>query len=202
MTSRILLVCRANLCRSPSGEVMLSRALSARLGEAAARYEIRSAGMEVVDGQRPPEDFVELAFVRGIDLRAHEPVAFGAAVAAQADLVLTMTRDLLRTMVVQEPSVWPRAFTLLELLRRGTTTTPPRPDDTLTSWIARVHAGRGRAELLGAEPRDDLRDPMVDASESNEEMFGELERATRALARLLATLSDEAASSASSSTSA
>ena len=35
---------------------------------------------------------------------------------------------------------------------------------------------------------DDLRDPMVDASESNETMFGQLELATRRLARLVSTL--------------
>ncbi len=188
MTDRILFVCRANLCRSPSAEVMLTRALDARLGEGAGRFEVRSAGMEVVEGQAAPDDFVELAYVRGIDLRAHRPVPFGAELARGSQLVLTMTRDLLRGMVVSEPSVWPRSFTLRELLRRGTTTTPPREAETLSEWIARVHAGRDRAELLGAAPDDDLRDPMVDASESNEEMFGELERATRGLARLLASL--------------
>lgn len=188
MTDRILFVCRANLCRSPSAEVMLSRALGSRLGDDQHGFEVRSAGMEVVEGQTPPDDFVELAYVRGIDLRAHQPRSFTPELARESDLVLTMTRELLRTMVVAEPSVWPRSFTLRELLRRGTTTTPPHAGEGLAAWVSRVHAGRDRAELLGTAPEDDLRDPMVEASESNEEMFGELERATRGLARLLATL--------------
>lgn len=188
MTSSILLVCRANLCRSPSAEVMLARALSARPQGEPPDLAIRSAGMEVLEGQSAPEDFIELALIRGIDLRAHHPVAFNAELAARSDLVLTMTRDLLRNMVVEVPQVWPRAFTFRELVRRGSTTVPPVPGELLTEWVARVHASRDRAELLGNDDADDLRDPMVDATEGNEAMFGELELATRKLARLLGVL--------------
>jgi protein-tyrosine phosphatase len=187
MTATILFLCRANLCRSPSAEVMLARALS--LHDDGAGFTTRSAGMTVVDGQAAPDDFVEIALIRGIDLREHRPVAFSAELGRSADLILTMTRDLLRGMVVNLPEVWPRSFTLLELVRRGTTTTPPLPHEGLAPWIARVHAARDRTELLGADTVDDLRDPMVDAGESNEAMFGQLERATRRLARLLATVS-------------
>lgn len=186
MTSSILFICRANLCRSPSAEVMLARALSLQPG---ADYATRSAGMEVMEGLAAPDDFVEIALVRGIDLRAHKPVAFDAALGRDADLILTMTRDLLRAMVVSAPDLWPRSFTLRELVRRGTTTTPPIRGEALVAWIARVHAGRDRAELLGSDLGDDLRDPMADGSDGNEAMFGELERATRQLARLLGALS-------------
>jgi protein-tyrosine phosphatase len=189
VTPTILFVCRANLCRSPSAEVMCARALGALHVDAA----VASAGMEVVEGQVPPDDFVELAELRGIDLRAHRPTAFTDELGRASDLVLTMTRELLRNMVVATPQVWPRSFTLLELVRRGTTTTPPAPGDTLATWVARVHASRDRAELLSADPVDDLRDPMVEVPEStthpNEEMFGALERATRRLARLVAAVS-------------
>jgi protein-tyrosine phosphatase len=185
VSARILLVCRANLCRSPSAEVMLSRALSMRANEAAPDVEVTSAGMEVLEGQYAPEDFIEIALVRGIDLRAHRPVALTKGQAEGSDLVLTMTRDLLRSMVVAIPTIWPRSFTLLELVRRGTTATPPVKGESLSSWIGRVHASRDRAELLGTEPVDDLRDPLAEESEGNEAMFGDLERATRRLARLL-----------------
>jgi len=185
VTASVLFVCRANLCRSPSAEVMLTRALAGAHAEA----RVASAGMEVVAGQVPPDDFVDIALVRGIDLRAHQPQPFTADLAQSCDLVLTMTRSLLRTMVLSAPTIWPRSFTLLELVRRGGSTEPPAPGDTLAAWLARVHASRDRAELISLDPIDDLRDPMVDATESNEEMFGELERATRRLARLLAAVS-------------
>lgn len=183
MTS-ILLICRANLCRSPSAEVMLDRALTA----VHVPTRVSSAGMQVVEGQAAPDDFVEIALMRGIDLRSHRPVPFSAEAAGSCDLVLTMTRDLLRTMVLSAPPLWPRSFTLLELVRRGTTEVPPGRAEPLASWVARVHASRSRADLVRLDSVDDLRDPMVDASESNETMFGQLELATRRLARLVSTL--------------
>jgi protein-tyrosine phosphatase len=185
VTASVLFVCRANLCRSPSAEVMLTRALAGAGQEA----RVASAGMEVVAGQVAPDDFVEIALIRGIDLRAHVPSAFTPELADSADLILTMTRSLLRTMVLRAPAVWPRSFTLLEVVRRGAAIPPLEAGDTLSAWLARVHASRNRAELSSLDPVDDLRDPMVDATESNEEMFGELERATRRLARLLASVS-------------
>jgi len=178
----ILLICRANLCRSPSAEVMLSRALYA----AGVDADVGSAGLEVLPGQAAPSDFVELAYIRGIDLRAHEQVVFTEALAEPADLVLPMTRSLLRTMVLSAPQLWPRSFTLLEIVRRGTSIEPPQAGDTLTTWIGRVHRSRDRAELTSLDPIDDVLDPMEGATDSNEEMFAVIERATRRLAHLLA----------------
>jgi len=188
VSSSVLLVCRANLCRSPSAEVMLTRALSA----SGADVVVSSAGMHVRDDQVAPDDFVELALVRGIDLRAHRPVPFTPQLGESADLILTMTRDLLRTMVVDVPRAWPRSFTMLEFVRRATPIAP-RNGEPLAALVARVHATRDRHELLSLDPVDDLADPMVDVapegeSEANELMFSELERATRRLARLLGQL--------------
>ena len=89
MTASILLICRANLCRSPSAEVMLSRAL----GGVHVDASVTSAGMEVVAGQAAPEDFVEIALVRGIDLRAHQPTAFSEDAAASWRAGLALLGD-------------------------------------------------------------------------------------------------------------
>jgi protein-tyrosine phosphatase len=185
VTFSVLFLCRANLCRSPSAEVMLARALA----EAPVHVEVHSAGMAIEDGQVAPTDFVELALLRGIDLREHRPVSFTPALAMQADLVLPMTRDLLRSMVVDTPALWPRSFTLLEIVRRGVSLEPTVPGDTLASWLGRVHATRDRADLLGNDAVDDIRDPQADSLEGNEVMFGQLELATRRLGRLLSELS-------------
>jgi len=185
MSCAILFVCHANLCRSPTAEVMLTRTLAA----AGVAATITSAGMTVTANQVAPENFMDLALLRGIDLRDHKQVRYTPDLAEDADLALAMTRDLLRAMVVETPSLWPKSFTLLELVRRGETTEPPRPGDTLGTWIERVHHSRDRSELLGTDPIDDLRDPMADTLEMNEEMFGQLERATRQLALLLSSLS-------------
>jgi protein-tyrosine phosphatase len=186
MTSTILFLCRANLCRSPAAEVMLSRSLSSSGVDA----RVISAGMNVENNQVAPREFMELALVRGIDLRDHQQVTFTPDLGEDADLVLTMTRDLLRSLVVETPALWPKSFTLLELVRRGVSLEPPRLGDTLAAWIARVHASRDRSELLGTDPIDDIRDPQADTLEGNEVMFGQLERSTRRLARLMTSLSD------------
>ena len=185
MSYSILLLCRANLCRSPSAEVMLSRALVSVNVDA----KVSSAGLTVHDDQVAPDDFVELALLRGIDLREHQPIAFTPEMADDTDLVLTMSRDLLRAMVVDTPALWPRSFTLLEIVRRGVSLEPPEPGDTLGSWLARVHASRDRADLLGTDTLDDIRDPQADSLAGNEVMFGQIERSTRRLARILSSLS-------------
>lgn len=185
MTTSILLICRANLCRSPAAEVLLSVALDADH----VAGEVHSAGVEAVVGQVAPPPFVEAALSRGIDLRDRAPIAYVPEMGSRSDLVLTMTRDLLRTMVVNQPSLWPRSFTLLELVRRGVSLEPPEPSDTLAGWIGRVHASRDRSELLGANAIDDVRDPMAAAEEDAATMFEQLETATRRLSRLLAVLS-------------
>jgi protein-tyrosine-phosphatase len=164
---------------------MLTRALATADVDAT----VTSAGMEVEDDQVAPKDFMELALLRGIDLRDHQQVVFTADLAEDADLVLPMTRDLLRAVVVETPALWPKSFTLLEIVRRGVSLEPPRLGDTLASWTARVHATRDRGELLGTDPIDDIHDPQSDSLEGNEVMFGQIERSTRRLARLLSSLS-------------
>ena len=185
MSYSILVLCRANLCRSPAAEVMLNRALAA--GDVDSK--VLSAGMEVEVNQVAPEGFIELALHRGIDLRGHPQVVYTPDVGEDSDLVLVMTRDLLRALVVETPSLWPKSFTLLEIVRRGGSLEPPRPDDTLEGWLARVHATRDRGELLGTDPIDDIHEPQSDTLEGNEAMFGQLDRSTRQLARLLSSLS-------------
>lgn len=185
MSPSILFLCRANLCRSPSAEVLLDVALDAERVDA----RVHSAGVQAVVGQVAPPPFIEAALTRGIDLRDREPVLYTAQMGKEADLVLAMTRDLLRTVVVDTPTMWPRSFTLLELVRRGVSLEPPEPGEPLATWIARVHATRDRAELLGANPIDDVRDPMSSTEEDAATMFEQLETATRRLAKLLAVVS-------------
>ena len=56
----------------------------------------------------------------GLDLTDHRPRLLDAAMVAAdgADLVVTMTRDHLRTVATLAPQAWRRTFTLKELARR------------------------------------------------------------------------------------
>ena len=70
----------------------------------------------------------------------------------RADLVLGMSRAHVRHAVVIAPEIWPRAFTLKELLRRGMETGPRRPGEPVADWLARVHEGRERVGLARGLP--------------------------------------------------
>jgi protein-tyrosine phosphatase len=150
----IVVLCTANVCRSPMAAALLAQRLS-ELGVAA---RVRSAGM--LRGGDPPHPEVISVMARyGIDIAAHRSRVACAADLAHASLVLAMARDNLRYAVVTEPGAWPRAFTLRELVRRGEQIGPRRPGEPFAGWLSRAHEGRERAALLGDSAEDDVPDP-------------------------------------------
>ena len=44
-------------------------------------------------------------------------------------------------------------------MRRGFAAPPRAPQENLDAWLARIHAGRHRSDLLGASSIDDVADP-------------------------------------------
>ncbi len=150
----IVVLCTANVCRSPMAASLLGRRLAA-LG---AAVPVRSAGM-LRGGDPPLPEVVSVMASYGIEIAAHRSRIASAADLARAGLVLAMARDNLRYAVTAEPGAWPRAFTLKELIRRGAGIGPRPPGEALAEWLSRVHAGRERASLLGDSAEDDVADP-------------------------------------------
>jgi protein-tyrosine-phosphatase len=97
---------------------------------------------------------------RGLDLDGHRSRTVDGDLLVAADLVVGMARLHVREAVVAVPDVWPRAFTLKELVRRGEAVGGRDPEEPLDSWLERVHEGRRRADLLGDDPEDDVPDPV------------------------------------------
>jgi protein-tyrosine phosphatase len=151
----VLMLCTANVCRSPMARALLARRLAA-LGQPAA---VRSAGL-LGEGEPPPPEVVTAMARHGLDVSAHRSRRVTPADLHRADLTLTMTRENLRQVVVLAPAAWPRAFTLRELVRRGAAIGPRRPGEALADWLARAADGRRRAALLGDCADDDVADPM------------------------------------------
>jgi protein-tyrosine phosphatase len=150
----VLVLCTANICRSPMAAALLARRLAA-LG---VTVPVLSAGM-LHDGEPPLPEVVSVMAARGLDTAWHRSHAARDADLAAAGLVLGMARENIRHAVVTVPLVWPRAFTLKELVRRGEQIGPRPPGETLAGWLRRAHAGRERAALLGDSPLDDVADP-------------------------------------------
>jgi protein-tyrosine phosphatase len=150
----ILVLCTANVCRSPMAASLLGRRLAA-LG---VTVPVRSAGM-FRGGDPPHAEVVSVMASYGVEAAAHRSHVADAADLARAVLVLGMTRENLRHAVVTEPGAWPRAFTLKELVRRGERVGPRQPGEPFAGWLARAHTGRERVSLLGDSPEDDVADP-------------------------------------------
>ena len=175
----VLVLCTANMCRSPMAAALLRRRLAGAAGGAA----VTSAGL--LPGGRPVVPEV-LAVMRGygIDLSGHVSRTVSAADLSAAGLVLAMTREHLRHAVVTAPECWPYTFTLQELVRRGERAGPRRRAEPLAAWLARVRRGRRMAELLGSSPDDDVTDPVGGPPGAYAATAALLDRLTGGLARL------------------
>jgi protein-tyrosine phosphatase len=120
---------------------------------------VGSAGLRFV-GEPASANGVDVLAERGLDLSTHRSRMIGRELLEETDLALAMAREHLREAVLACPDIWPRAFTLKELVRRGEMIRPRAPGESIDSWLARAHSGRVRADLLGASPDDDVEDPI------------------------------------------
>lgn len=178
MTS-VLFVCTGNICRSPTAAALLAE----RLALCDVKVEISSAGVRQ-QAQPPPPEAVKAAAFFGVDISTHRSRPLDALEIARADLVIGMARQHVREVVVAVPAAWPKTFTLLELVRRGAQVGPRRPDEGLGDWLARVHQGRSRAELLGDSTDDDVADPMGGPPSAYKASASALAQAVSALVEL------------------
>ena len=88
-TTKILLVCTGNICRSPLAAAWLQRALTERGVEG---MDVSSAGTGAWDGAPVSEGAYLVGLERGLDLSAHRARLLTRELIEQADLVLTMAR--------------------------------------------------------------------------------------------------------------
>lgn len=177
-TTRVLVVCTANICRSAMAEALLARKLAAARVPAC----VRSAGL-LPGGEPPPAEVAAAAAAFGVDVAGHRSRELTPGDLGDADIVLAMARIQVRHAVVADPAAWPRTFTLKELVRRGARVGPRAPGERVAAWLARAHAGRDRARLLGDCPDDDVADPFGGAPEEYKTTAGVLDEF---LSRLLA----------------
>jgi protein-tyrosine phosphatase len=103
-----LLVCTANICRSPMAEALWRDAAS-RLRRA---LPVASAGIEAQPGAAPDPAAVELLAERGIDLSEHRAQRFHAASAMRHELVLVMEPEHQRRILALAPALAGRVHLL------------------------------------------------------------------------------------------
>jgi protein-tyrosine phosphatase len=116
---RVLVVCTANIARSPLAEVMLEAAL------AAPDLRFASAGVQARDGDLAAQEGIALAAQRGLDLTGHRSTPASDEVLRWADLVLTMTEKHRDQCASRLPGAGERTFTLREFVRLIDDSAPP-----------------------------------------------------------------------------
>lgn len=143
-TARILVVCTANICRSPMAERLLAEYLARRVPD--ARAVISSAGTHARPGDPAASGMQRIAEGWGLDLDYHRSRRVDQELAASQDLVITM-EDAHRTVVSRlAPGLGSRTFIITELAALMDATGPPVAG-TLPQRVAAWHAARARTAL-------------------------------------------------------
>lgn len=182
VTRHLLVVCTANVCRSPVVERLLRRELDGAVDVDGESWVVSSAGTADIWPEMDRHTIAAAASA-GIDLTGHERRTLTHDVIRTdgADLILTMTREHLRTVVALDPTAWPRTFTLLELARRAGASAPLSEGDGFAEWLKRVGASRRAADMMGPDPADDVPDPYGAPRRVHDAMLKDVSEAVSSL---------------------
>ena len=115
MTANLLVVCTANIARSPLAAALLQVHVRARGLEDQVR--IASAGTRAREGYAAAQPSVAIAAGWGVDLRRHRSQPVTDELLASSDLIVTMTEVHRDALGGRGAGVSERCFTLYELRR-------------------------------------------------------------------------------------
>lgn len=186
--ARVLVVCTGNVCRSPYIERVLSTQLSGR------DYVVESAGTRALIGDPINPGSVEQLHRFGLDDGGFRARQITPAMVADADLVLTATRDHRADVVSLQPKALKYTFALADFAHMvdGITEVPPAergffgPADE--SFLGRLidHIGKRRTEIHPiSEEASVIVDPYRRAPEVFERMAAQIDGMTPAVVRAL-----------------
>lgn len=114
--SRLLVVCEANICRSPVGEHLL-RKLSG--------LEVDSAGLTAKAGEPPDPVYLDMTETLGLDLSGHRSKQLNRTHLEGSDLTLVMTPDQKRRVAEQYPEFSGRVMLLGHWIEGGISISDP-----------------------------------------------------------------------------
>ena len=149
-----MFVCTGNICRSPMAEAILR----ARATDAGIDVSVSSAGL-LFEGLPAERGAIAALERMGIEVSHHEARIIGPDILGPADLVLGMEHRHVREVVVTEGGDVERTFTLPEFVERAEAAGPRQHED-FGPWVAGLAAARTPSELMRADPRLEVIDPM------------------------------------------
>jgi protein-tyrosine phosphatase len=157
----ILVVCTANICRSPMGEYLLRMSLRSP-GESVGhpRCRVSSAGVRAwVDAEMDLRAAAELRALGG-DPTGFRARAFTVAVGLDADLILAATTEHRRIVLEEVPQALHKTFTLLEFAHL-VSIAEAGPADDPREVVRRAAAQRGSATLDEYDVPDPYGQPVA-----------------------------------------
>ena len=175
----VLVVCTGNICRSPVAE----RLLQARLAAVGIPAQVVSAGTQSMVGHGMTPEAAQLAQRYGADWGVHRSQQLTEKHIADADLVLTATREHRSAVVSMHPRASRYTYTLNQLARllplalapssEGEPLSPVElvetpqadPATTLRALLAEVAATRGFSPPPAHPDDDDIEDPYRQTEE-------------------------------------
>lgn len=165
-------MCVGNLCRSPLAE----RLLQTRLDAIAPRMAVvTSAGTLAHDGREMHPRTAEQLARLGARSAGFQATRLTAQLVADADLVLTATKDLRTDVLRLAPRSLRRAFTMAEFA--AVCAPAPHDQNSLPDLVAWAAARRS----LGADAQD-LEDPYGEPLEAHVRSAGRISRLVDAMA--------------------
>ena len=181
---RVLFVCTGNICRSPLAQQLFLLALNT---EERRAFRATSAGVHAYDGmEMDPSAAAELRRLGG------EPAGFRSRqltdqACADADLILTATREHRSDVLERSPRALRRTFTLLEFAHSnpdGLGAQPrasPGAAKSRAAVVARAAASRG----INRPAEYDIADPFRESAEHHRAAADVISTAVEALAARL-----------------
>jgi protein-tyrosine-phosphatase len=150
----VLVVCTANICRSPMGEAFLREALHLRGSE----LTVTSAGF-LEDGRRVDPHSAKAAASFGVDISEHRSVRMTLEQLEGAKLIVCMTTEHRRRVAGIRTPLYAKTFTLQEFVDRSRDIEPELRSQDLLSWLPDLHEGRTGRDLLSDDERLNVADP-------------------------------------------
>lgn len=180
--ARILVVCTANVCRSPAAAGLLARVLPG--------VEVVSRGIRVRPGMSVCPTTAQWLAGFGVDASGHVPTALTEDDVRAATLVLTAGRRHRAEVAALRGSAAVRTHTLAEAARLVADVPPqtwwsgPADDSERVLALAEgLYRVRSQPDAAAAGPQDDVPDPH--SGTPHEEVLGRIGECLAALDRVL-----------------
>lgn len=109
----ILVICTANICRSPAGEVILRDRLQR---QGLTDWTVTSAGTWGLDGRGASQHIVAIMAEQGFDLHNHQAHTITEEMLARADLAICMESSHVEAIKAEFPRYGEKLFLLSEMI--------------------------------------------------------------------------------------